>query len=133
RPRLSVEMQYVVLQRLPGPVGEHIPIRTADRIGQPAASRFQVALQTNFKLPRRIEPRRVDDRARLRAARVLPSGPMAALAIDRLSFTSRPPRITCVTEQALVVDAPAEIHVVRPVVPRIHRPISALLAIPAGG
>ena len=83
---------------------------------------IQVALQTNFNLRCLTEPCRIHNRPRLPAAHVSPSEPMAALTINRSRNTSRALRISCVTEQTLVADAPAEIHVVRPVVPWIHSP-----------
>src|SRR5262245_14473900 len=85
-------MENVVFERFTRAIGKQAASIAPERIREPAAGGFQMALQADLEAsfgrePRRIDNRRSHSRGRSASARLgdmLPSGPVTSLAIDTL-------------------------------------------------
>src|SRR3546814_539745 len=148
-----VEMKRVGRQRLPGAVRERPPIQSKNRVRQPKAGGFQMALHAPFELRFHRQLRRVQNRfpnrsdvAAFRRFNMVAARAVASLAVNAFRdapretrFTADPVgsrcdfRIPAMTEYALVHDLAPEAGVVGVVVAWIHRPMAALFRVPGHG
>src|SRR2546427_122099 len=149
-----VEMQHVIGERLAGAVGKDTPPLAQQSWRKLRAGRLQVTLHTDFHLPRRTQTRWVHDRAphaRGRCslpdrAHVIPSRPMATLAIDAFGQALRKGacavpevrsgfdlRIAVVAKHATIRHFAAETRMIRTVVRGAHTPVAALFGVPRQG
>jgi hypothetical protein len=147
-----VKVKDVIAEQLSRAIGKIAAAITPDRIRQPMAGGFQMTLQAHFELSFRAEARRIHNGSSnvferlsgMGSLNMLAPRSVAALAINSLGNSARERefalagsrfglycRVRVVAEKAFPINLTTEVHVIRPVISRIHSPEAAPFGIPS--